>query len=112
MDVHVAHLATASRRSVSAIVPAFPHTNFGPRYAWEHEEQVMSGTIKFGIIAASLWLTVTLMWGAANLAMLSTLWFGEHPEAAKAMRLLPVLVLPIVAVAIHRRRSRATMSAL
>jgi hypothetical protein len=67
----------------------------------------MSGMIKFGIIAASLCVTVTLMWGAANLAMLSALWFGEHPEAAKAMRLLPVLVLPLVAVAVHRRRCRA-----
>ncbi|MES3093653.1 hypothetical protein O6027_18995 [Sphingomonas aerolata] len=72
----------------------------------------MSGMIKFGIIAASFCVTVTLMWGAADLAMLSMLWFGEHPETAKAMQLLPVFVLPIVAVAIHRRRSRATMSAL
>lgn len=72
----------------------------------------MSGMIKFGIIAASLCLTGSLMWGAANLAMLSTLWFGEHPDVAKAMRLLPVLVLSIVAVVIHRRRCRATMSAL
>lgn len=67
----------------------------------------MSGMMKFGIVTASLCVTVTLMWGAANLAMLSTLWFGKHPEAAKAVRLLPVFVLPIVAVAIYRRHSRA-----
>ena len=71
----------------------------------------MSGMVKFGIIAASLCVTVLLMWGAANLAILSTLWFGKHPDAAKAMGLLPVFVLPIVAVAIHRRRGRATIPA-
>lgn len=69
----------------------------------------MSGTMKFGLVAASLCVTVTLMWNAANLAMLSTLWFGEHLEAAKAVQLLPVFVLPIVAAAIHRRRRRTAM---
>ncbi|MBD8641910.1 hypothetical protein [Sphingomonas sp. CFBP 13733] len=69
----------------------------------------MSGMMKSGIIVVSLCATVTLTWGAANLAMLSTFWFDEHLDVAKAMPLLLVFVLPIVAVAIHRRQGRATM---
>ncbi|WP_233151221.1 hypothetical protein [Sphingomonas mollis] len=68
--------------------------------------------MKFGIVAASLCVTVILTWGAAHLAILSTLWFGEIPEVAKAVRLFPVFILPIVAVAIYRRRTRAAMPAL
>ena len=81
----------------------------GARKTEDLEEPVMSDMVKFGIVAASLCVTVTLMWGVANLAVLSTLWSGEHLEAAKAVRLLPVFVLPIVAVTIHRRRSRASL---
>jgi hypothetical protein len=36
---------------------------------------------------------------------------GEHPDVAKAMMLLPVFLLPIVALVLHHRRSRAALSA-
>ena len=71
----------------------------------------MSGKVRLGIIAASLLLTTALTWGGAGLTMLFMRSLGEHPDVAKAMMLLPAFMLPIVALVLHHRRSRAALSA-
>jgi hypothetical protein len=75
------------------------------------EERVMSGKVQFGIIAASLCLTAALVWCGASLTALFMHWLSEHPRAAKAMPLFPMVVLPVVAVILHRRRSRPVILA-
>ena len=68
----------------------------------------MSGRIRFGIIGASLCVTAALIWAAAGLATLLMHLIIEHPDAAKAMGLLPVFMLPVVAIVLQRRRRAAT----
>lgn len=70
----------------------------------------MSGKVRLGIVVASVCGTIALIWAGTNLAMLSTRWFGEHPNAAKYIQLFLLTLLPIIAIVFHRRRGRATVS--
>lgn len=58
----------------------------------------------------SLCLTAAFIWGGAGMTILAMHWIGEHPDVAKAMSLLPVIVLPLVALVLHRRRRGAMIS--
>jgi len=69
----------------------------------------MSGKVQFGIIAASLCVTAALVWCGASLTVLLMHGLSQHPGTAKAMPLLPMVVLPVVAVILHRRRSRSVI---
>jgi hypothetical protein len=66
----------------------------------------MSGSVRWGIVAASLCATVALMWGGVGLLRMFMDWGSAHPEAMKAMPLLPIFPIIIsVIVAQTRRRS-------
>ncbi len=71
----------------------------------------MSGKVQFGIVAASVCVTAALVWCGANLTALLMHELSQHPGAAKAMPLLPMVVLPVVAVILYRRRSRPVILA-
>ncbi|WP_076073074.1 hypothetical protein [Sphingomonas montana] len=70
----------------------------------------MNGKIRLGIIATSLCLTVALIWSGAGMAMLFVRWIGAHPDMAKALPLLPLVLLPVVALVLFRRRRQAAIS--
>ena len=70
----------------------------------------MRTTVRFGILAASLCVTAALVWGGAGLAVLFMRWLSRHPGAAKAMSLLPVLTLPVVAIVLQRRGRTAPLA--
>lgn len=67
---------------------------------------VVSGSIRFGIIAASLCGTAAIIWGAVSLMELIMQWGNAHPVAAKIMSLLALFVLPALAIVLQRRRNR------
>ena len=60
------------------------------------EGQLMSGRIRFAIVIASVAAAAAVTWGGMNLAMLLMHWVAAHPHVAKALPLLPVLILPVV----------------
>jgi hypothetical protein len=70
----------------------------------------MSGRIRFGIVIASVAAAAAVTWGGMTLAMLRMHWLAAHPHVAKALPLLPVLILPVVII-LQRRRSGATLPA-
>lgn len=70
----------------------------------------MSGSVRFGIVIASVAAAAAVTWGGMNLAMLLMQWVAAHPHVAKALPLLPVLILPVVII-LHRRRAGATLPA-
>jgi hypothetical protein len=48
----------------------------------------MSSTVRLGIFATSLLVTIALVWGGPDLAMLFVRWASEHESAANVIRSL------------------------
>lgn len=70
----------------------------------------MGKGVRIGIVIASVAAAAAVTWGGMNLAMLLMQWVAGHPHVAKALPLLPVLILPVVIV-LQRRRAGATLPA-
>ena len=67
---------------------------------------VVSGSIRLGIIAASLCGTAAIIWGSVSLIQPIMQWGNAHPVAAKVMPLLPLFGLLALAIVLQRRRNR------